>query len=141
MSDGIRYPRGAVGRSFAPKRDWGTGDPRQGDPNPDGQTLRRDHDQWLWRIRKLAGERGWECACWWDSRHSPPGFPDIFAVNVEQQRTIHIEAKTGKGRLTKNQRKWRDRLLAVGAEWYEMRPEEELLLLKILEGKQPPRGR
>jgi hypothetical protein len=126
-------------RTFAPKNDWGEGDPPQGVPHQGvphlgGEHIRKEHDRWLWRIRSLAQERGWECACWWDSRHSPAGFPDIYAVHVEQQRRIHIEAKTGKGRLTKNQRKWRDRLLAIGAEWYEMRPEDEPLLITILEG-------
>jgi len=89
----------------------------------------------MWRIRKIAAARGWDCACWWDSRHSPAGFPDLFLVNVEQHRRIHIEAKTGKGRLTRNQRKWRDQLIASGAEWYEMRPEDEDYLVALLEGR------
>jgi VRR-NUC domain len=124
------YPRGTVPRNFAPAEKWAN------DPlTKDGQHIKKAHDAWLWRVRTLAIERGWEVAYWWDSRHSPPGFPDMFLVHVEQRRTMHIECKTGASALSKHQRKWRDVLLAIGCEWYCLRPEEEALLIVILEGK------
>jgi hypothetical protein len=85
---------------------------------------------------RLAAARGWLCAYWHDSRKSPPGFPDIFAVHAGQRRCIHIECKTGTGRLSRYQEVWRDELLAAGKEWYCLGPHEEPLLLRILEDQQ-----
>jgi len=125
----IHYPRGAVPRRFAPPQEWTPA------PEKEGVHIRKAHDAWLWQMRQLAEARGWLVACWWDSRHSPAGFPDLFLVHTGQKRTMHVEAKTGKGRLTPSQRRWRNTLMAAGVEWYLMHPEDEPLFVQILEGK------
>ncbi len=49
------------------------------------------------------------------------GFPDFQFV---RDRAVYAEVKTGKGKLTKEQRQWRDTLRAAGCEWYLLRPLE-----------------
>jgi len=112
-------------------QDWGEAPvPGTRDVTKGGQNR---HKEWLQRIRDLATNRGWQVACWWRSDHSPAGFPDTCMVHVEQRRIAFIEAKTGTGRLTPHQRKWKNLLQAIGMEWYEMRPEDELKLIEMLE--------
>lgn len=48
------------------------------------------------------------------------GFPDFLFVRPG--RLVYAEVKTGKGKLTKEQRRWRDALRAAGAEWHLLRP-------------------
>jgi hypothetical protein len=122
----MTYPKGSVPRGFAPKQRVPRDGNREGNEN---------HKRWLWQIRDLAVARGWKVAYWWRSDHSPRGFPDMVLAHRVQKRLIFIEAKTGKGRLTPDQKKWRDLLLAINQEWYLMMPENEGLLVMILEGK------
>jgi hypothetical protein len=142
---GFRYPRGAVD----PARDGPA--PPAPDPDPAavlpdgpeppgraasgrGSSRTKPHDAWLWRAVSLARARGWKVAYWYDSRRSPPGFPDLFAVHAEQRRRIHIELKTGAADLSRHQREWRDTLVASESEWYCLRPDDEAILVRILEG-------
>jgi hypothetical protein len=124
----MKYPKGAVPRDFAPRA---RGRAPQMDGNRAGNAA---HKAWLQRIRDLATGRGWTVACWWRSDHSPPGFPDTMMVHAAQGRLIFIEAKTGDARLSRHQEKWRDLVLGLELEWYVMRPDDEALLVRILDG-------
>jgi len=139
-----------VNRAAPPPEDWGESPGRQHSENRDAvdrnershasrfsdgnRAGNKRHAAWLATIRRLADARGWVVACWWRSDHSPPGFPDIVAVHIAQGRLIFIEAKTGKAELSEHQEQWRDVLLAVGMEWYVMRPGDERELVRVLEG-------
>lgn len=48
------------------------------------------------------------------------GFPDLVLV---RDRVIFVEIKSDTGRLSGEQKVWRDVLLGAGAEWHEWRPE------------------
>jgi hypothetical protein len=61
----------------------------------------------------LAERRGWLAYHTFDSRRSPPGFPDL--VLVRRERMLLWELKTELGRLTNPQRAWLDRLAVVAA--------------------------
>lgn len=60
---------------------------------------------------------------------SGKGFPDFLFV---RERLVAAEVKTGKGRLSAEQKWWRDRLVAAGVPWYEWRPEHEQELIGVL---------
>lgn len=65
-------------------------------------------------------ERALDAAGWLyyhthDSRRSERGFPDIVAVRGD--RVIYRELKRIGGRLSPEQVKWRDRLVAAGQDW------------------------
>jgi hypothetical protein len=51
------------------------------------------------------------------------GVPDLLLVHPNQG-VLHVELKTEDGRLTAEQKVWRDRLCAVGAQWYCWRPSD-----------------
>ncbi len=48
------------------------------------------------------------------------GFPDFLFVRPG--RMVYAEVKTGKGKLTKEQRQWRDDIVGAGGEWYRLLP-------------------
>jgi hypothetical protein len=48
---------------------------------------------------------GLTCYHTWLSKHSEPGFPDVFAVD-EQGIIVAVECKGPKGRVTEAQRAW-----------------------------------
>ena len=56
-----------------------------------------------------------------DSRGSDKGFPDLVMV---RERTIYVELKSEKGKLTPEQREWIAALKAAGEEVYVWRPAE-----------------
>jgi hypothetical protein len=58
------------------------------------------------RIYDLARRLGWMVYWTWNSRHSPPGFPDIIAVR--DGHVVVAELKVGRNRCTSEQLAWLD---------------------------------
>ena len=74
-------------------------------------------------IRQFAQLKGWADYCVWDSRHSPPGWPDL--VLVRPPRIVIAELKTETGRLSAAQRKTIALLLGCpGVETFLWRPSD-----------------
>jgi len=70
----------------------------------------------------LATWNGWKVHWVWNSRHSPAGWPDIFAVRGA--RMVALELKTERGRITAAQEDWILTLKAAGVEAFFARPSE-----------------
>ena len=82
------------------------------------------------QVLALARLYGWRWYHTHDSRHSPPGFPDL--VLVRGARVIFAELKTQRGRLTLDQRAWLEDLRATCAEVYVWRPADLPVIAAIL---------
>lgn len=82
-------------------------------------------------VIRIAKAYNWEVYFTFDSRLSPRGFPDLVLV---RERVIFAELKTETGRLSKEQIKWRKKLLEANAEYYLWR-EEDLLDITMTLGK------
>lgn len=63
-----------------------------------------------------------------------PGFPDLVLV---KDRVLYRELKVGGGKLTLDQRAWRDRLEASGADWELWTPDDWSYIHLALLGVQP----
>lgn len=50
------------------------------------------------------------------------GFPDL--VLVGNDRILFVELKSQRGRLTADQERWRDQLVAAGGEWHLWKPSD-----------------
>jgi hypothetical protein len=87
-------------------------------------------------FHRLMNEREWsryvvDLAAWsrWihyhthDSRHSPPGFPDL--VLIRPPELVFAELKSERGKLTASQTYWLDALTKCGCEAYVWRPTDE----------------
>lgn len=75
----------------------------------------------------LARRRGWEVYHTRRSRGSDPGFPD--EVFVRGDRMLLVELKTQKGRMSPDQKRWREKLERIAAihpavEYYLWRPSD-----------------
>ena len=88
-----------------------------------------DYARWKgWRVLQVrrvfdANAKRWVTPFGADGK----GFPDFLFV---RDRVVYAEVKTGKGKLTKEQRQWRDAIRAAGAEWYLLRPLEDWDMVK-----------
>lgn len=82
----------------------------------------REHDLQE-AILHAAALLGWEPYHTFDSRRSPPGFPDL--VLVRPPRCLFAELKMPSGRLTRDQARWRLLLAACpGLEYHLWTPRE-----------------
>jgi hypothetical protein len=82
------------------------------------------------QVERLAALYGWRPYHTHDSRHSPPGFPDL--VLVRGTRLIFAELKTQRGRLTLAQSEWLEDLRETWAEVYVWRPADLPIIAAIL---------
>ena len=97
------------------------------------------------QIIELAQFRGWLVAHFRTSRTqradgtvfyqtaiaaNGAGFPDLVLV---RDRVIYAEIKTDRGRLSDEQKVWRDVLLAAGQEWYCWSPKDFDNVVEVLE--------
>lgn len=82
------------------------------------------------QIMDLAEMRGWLRYHPWLSVHSEPGFPDLTLVR--EDRLVFIEVKSGRGKLTRDQRKWLEALEKTGVEVYVIRPAATLDAVEAL---------
>lgn len=69
-------------------------------------------------FRPAWTEQGWRTAVQGDGK----GFPDL--VLVGPHGVLYREAKSGRGVLEPEQRRWRDVLLAAGQDWALWRPQQ-----------------
>jgi hypothetical protein len=73
-----------------------------------------------WQVahfRPAQTNKGWRTPVGADGQ----GYPDLTLV---RDRVVYMELKVGYGKLTPHQAEWGARLLAAGAEWYELRPSD-----------------
>jgi Holliday junction resolvase len=70
--------------------------------------------------------KGWEVFHHQAGLGTYPGFSDLSAIN--NGRTIYIEVKAGKDRLSKAQREFKEKVEAQGGVFIEYRTLEDLLL-------------
>lgn len=82
--------------------------------------------QWTW-VHQRPGltQRG----RWITAISGQTGFPDLVLV---RERVVFAEVKAERGRLSENQKLWRDALLEAGAEWYMWRPRDWEEIQKVL---------
>ncbi len=95
------------------------------------------------RVEELLSYFGWEWFHDRDARQDRAGFPDIVACHAGcgpdgQGRVLYAELKTARGRLSAAQRRWRDALLAAGADWRLWRPADWPRLVATLRGNDAP---
>lgn len=72
-------------------------------------------------VIELAKLRRWLVYHTHDSRRSEPGFPDLVLV---RDRVLFAELKTEKGKITRDQTNWMERLRAAGADAHIWRPQD-----------------
>jgi hypothetical protein len=72
----------------------------------------------------LARRTGWASYHTHDSRHSERGFPDLVLVHPGHGLVLFRELKTERGRLSPDQLRWRDILVACGCDWRCWRPRD-----------------
>lgn len=85
--------------------------------------------RWQEQVIDVARLYGWRCAHFRTAqqggRYMTPvaadgsGFPDLVLV---RERIVYAELKAAKGTLGLEQQRWRDALIAAGAEWHLWRP-------------------
>src|SRR5690242_17018590 len=91
------------------------------------------------QVEALMRETGWRAYHAPDNRPGrngkvqriTAGFPDLFAVNVRQGRTLAIELKRQAGRVSVEQKEWLADLETVGIEVHVFRP-ADLIAGRIL---------
>jgi hypothetical protein len=81
------------------------------------------------QILTLAAAKGWAAYFTYDSRRSPPGFPDLV---LARDRVIFAELKTLRGRVRPEQLEWLERLRGAGAETYLWRPAHAREIERVL---------
>lgn len=78
-----------------------------------------------------AKRNGWLVFHVYYSQKSNPGFPDLW---LAKDRIIHVELKTETGKLTPEQLRFRDAILAAKGEWYLWRPGMWKEIVNVLKG-------
>lgn len=82
--------------------------------------------QWTW-IHQRPGLT--QSGRWLTAISGQAGFPDLV---LARERIVFAEIKTARGRMSDNQKLWRDALVEAGAEWYMWRPKDWEKIQKIL---------
>ncbi|MBG0818965.1 VRR-NUC domain-containing protein [Planomonospora sp. ID82291] len=79
-------------------------------------------------VRRLAAAMGWRVHCWYNSRKSPPGFPDLTLIHTGQGRIMFRELKRSgsRGVISEAQAACMADLAAVGMDVKVWRPEDWL---------------
>lgn len=72
-------------------------------------------------VIKFAKMLGWVYYHTHLSKNSVAGFPDLV---LAKDRILYRELKSEKGRLTKDQKMWGERLRAAGGDWQVWRPSQ-----------------
>lgn len=81
-----------------------------------------------------AVSTGWLVYHTYDSRKSEPGYPDLTMFRPDLcQGPVWFELKDETGKLTKDQKKWRDAILKAAGAWYLMRPSDWNEIQQILQ--------
>lgn len=73
-------------------------------------------------IVELSQALGWLVYHTWSSVNSARGFPDLVLIKPPQ--LIYAELKSQTGKVSTDQRKWLDHLMACGVEVYLWRPSD-----------------
>lgn len=73
-------------------------------------------------VVELASYCGWEHQHQYDSRRSDPGWPDL--VLCRPPELLIVELKSDRGRLSRDQKRWLDRLQQCGVEVAVWRPRD-----------------
>lgn len=89
-------------------------------------------------VISLAKQLGWLVYHTYDSRMCEPGFPDLVLV---KHKTLFRELKTQKGRLTKEQVIWQDKLIGNGSDYAIWRPSDMQAIAKQLSERITKNGR
>lgn len=85
------------------------------------------------QVLQIASLYGWSWYHTYDSRRSNPGFPDLVLIRGgSRPRTIFLELKSTKGRLTEDQQFWLRHFLDMGWESYALWPDDFDLVNEIL---------
>ena len=88
---------------------------------------------WQATVRRIAEVNGWHEASWtWNSRHSAPGWVDLFLLR--SPRAVAIECKTDspRSKVTLEQEATLSQLKACGIEAYVFRPSQVEELDRVL---------
>src|SRR5436309_1092831 len=91
--------------------------------------------EWQAQVVDLARTFGWREYHTYNSRRSAMGFPDLVLL---RDRSVFLELKREKGRLTEDQQGWFRALLVAGCEAYVARPRDLDALALILASRRPP---
>lgn len=100
-------------------------------------TLELSERQWQMQVEQLADLYGWRRYHTHDSRRSNPGFPDLVLVHAAAQRTLFLELKAEKGRVSAEQQKWLDDLNAAGQQALVVRPSDLDVVHGLLNTRRP----
>ena len=90
------------------------------------------------RVMDLAKACGWLCYHPYDSRKSEAGYPDL---SLCRDRLILAELKSERGRLSKPQAAWINRLRAAGVTVYVWRPSQWNEICRVLMPSREHQGR
>ncbi|MEV7011669.1 VRR-NUC domain-containing protein [Streptosporangium sp. NPDC051022] len=79
-------------------------------------------------VRRLAAAMGWRVHCWYNSRKSPPGFPDLVLIHAQRGRILFRELKRSgsRGVISAAQAACMADLAAAGMDVAVWRPEDWL---------------
>lgn len=100
--------------------------------------------EWQEQVIDVAHMHGWMVAHFRrvtikNGGHTTPvqadgaGYPDLTMAHPVGG-VIFVELKAAKGRLTEEQKRWRDQLQAAGARWYVWKPRDWNTVVGVLSG-------
>jgi hypothetical protein len=104
---------------------------RYGPAIPLEDVLEKD---WQRDVLTLAKQLGWRVYHTFNSQRSAHGFPDAVMTR-RNDRTIYVEFKRERGKLTDEQKSWIADLITAGQEAYVARPRDLDILGRILSSR------